>query len=247
MDADDRAIYIRAYDEAHGPPDHLMVHDDRTGEPLPKGFHINNPDGSPSTLVSRYGPEFKNMVDQPTKIQWGSNNEIANAVKAYHATNMSQISEAMGDGHKVRSFYNNLIAPNSAGHDVTGDTHAVATGLLRPLGAGHDEVSLGLGQLGSGSAATGVQGLYPNVREAYRRVAERAGLLPRQMQSIVWEAIRGLWSPMQKRQATLRNSTDALWRQYANGDVEADHVQRQLLGQNGSNISPPRWQGSWRP
>ena len=247
MGAADRAVYIRAFDEAHGPPDHLMVHDDRTGEPLPKGFHINNPDGSPSTQVARYGPEYTNMVDQPTKVTWGSNNEIANAVKAYHAQNMSEISEALGDGHKVRSFYNNLIAPNSAAHDVTGDTHAVATGLLRPLGAGSDEVSLGLGQTGSASSATGAQGLYPNVREAYKRVADRAGLLPRQMQSIVWEAVRGLWNPAQKRQAATRNSVNNLWQGYQNGESSAQDVQRQILGEGGQNINAPRWQGSWKP
>ena len=247
MGAADRAVYIRAYDEAHGPPDHLMVHDDRMGEPLPKGFHINNPDGSPSTLVSRYGPEYTNMVDQPSKVTWGSNNEIANAVKAYQAQNMSQISEAMGDGHKVRSFYNNLIAPNSTAHDVTGDTHAVATGLLRPLGAGSDEVSLGLGQTGSASAATGAQGLYPNVREAYKRVADRAGLIPRQMQSIVWEAVRGLWNPAQKRQAAVKNAVDGLWARSKAGEIEPADVQRQILGEGGQNIRAPRWQGSWNP
>ena len=247
MGAADRAIYIRAYDEAHGPPDHLMVHDDRTGEPLPKGFHINNPDGSPSTLVSRYGPEYTNMVDQPTKVTWGSNNEIANAVKAYQAQNMSQISEAMGEGHKVRSFYNNLIAPDSAAHDVTGDTHAVATGLLRPLGAGSHEVALGLGQTGSASAATGAQGLYPNVREAYKRVADRAGVLPRAMQSIVWEAVRGLWNPAQKRQAAVKNAVDGLWARSKAGEIQPEDVQREILGEGGQNIRPPRWQGSWNP
>ena len=247
MNAADRAVYIRAFDEAHGPPDHLMVRDDRTGEPLPRGFYINNPDGTHSGVVARYGPEYSNMVDQPTKIQWGANNEIANAVKAYHAQNMSQISEAMGEGHKVRSFYNTLIAPDSAAHDVTGDTHAVATGLLRPLGSSDKEVSLGLGQTGSASAATGAQGLYPNVREAYRRVAERAGVLPREMQSIVWEAVRGLWSPMQKRQGAVKNTVNALWERYKNGEIQAPDVQREILGEGGQNIRPPRWHGSWKP
>ena len=247
MKAKERAVYIRAYDEAHGPPEHLMVQDERTGEPLPRGFHINNPDGSDSTLVARYGPEQKNMVDQPRKITFGSNSDIANAVDAYYATNMPQISEAMGEGHKVRSFYNSLIAPNSAAHDVTADTHAIAGALLRPLSVTDDEVKLGFGQGGPSSSALGTQGLYAHVREAYKRGGHRVGRQPREMQSIVWEAVRGLWNQTARMRNAVENAVGSHWQSYLRGEKTQDAVQRELLGPDGQNIKPPRWHGSWRP
>ena len=147
MNAADRAVYIRAFDEAHGPPDHLMVRDDRTGEPLPRGFYINNPDGTHSGVVARYGPEDSNMVDQPTKIQWGANNEIANAVKAYHAQNMSQISEAMGEGTRSGAFYNNSHrARPQAAHDARASTaRSRHRGCFGPSAPRTRSVSLGLG------------------------------------------------------------------------------------------------------
>jgi hypothetical protein len=63
---------------------------------------------------------------------------------------------------------------------------------------------MGMGSGGPGNAATGITGYYPQVAEAYRRAADfiskRDGmeLLLRELQSIAWEAIRGVWSAKDK-------------------------------------------------
>jgi hypothetical protein len=46
----------------------------------------------------------------------------------------AKISDAMGEQHKVRSFYNNILDPHSGNGDITSDTHHVGVGLLRDLG-----------------------------------------------------------------------------------------------------------------
>ncbi len=41
---------------------------------------------------------------------------------------------------------------------------------------------------------TGAQGVYGLYADAYRKVAEELGILPRELQSITWEAVRGLFT-----------------------------------------------------
>ena len=57
---------------------------------------------------------------------WNSNVMIKNAIIALESNgDKAIISGALGDAHKVRSFYNNIVDPNSKNGDVTIDTHAV--------------------------------------------------------------------------------------------------------------------------
>ena len=98
-----QALWVRAYDEAHNPRD----------------YNIVNPDGT-------FGPTATNTNGSNSRVAWGSFDAIEKAVKAFNAPNMPAISQAMGDRHKVRNFYNNIVAPNSEHGDVTIDTHAIA-------------------------------------------------------------------------------------------------------------------------
>jgi hypothetical protein len=59
---------------------------------------------------------------------------IGNAAPIYRDGSLENISQTLGDGHKVRNFYNNIISPN-AGSDVTIDTHAIAAANLMPWGS----------------------------------------------------------------------------------------------------------------
>lgn len=259
-----KAFYTRAYYEAHGPPDHLMPVDDRTGQPAhwvddkgdrKYGYYINNPDGTHDGVLARYGDEMVNVKGQPIPVSWGSTGEVSNAIHAFGAKSMSDISEALGDGHKVRSFYNNIIAPWSRKGDLTSDTHAVAAALLRPLGAGSPEAASGMGAAAPSNAETGLKGFYPHVAEAYRRAAKQAGILPREMQSITWEALRGLWSPREKMAKTNvkkgftspTDITNGIWQQYKNGQISMDDAHNAILGPQGEKINPPRWFETFRP
>ena len=170
---------------------------------------------------------------------------ISNAVRAFEAPDMPTISQAMGGGHKVRNFYNNILNPNDTEHgDVTIDTHAIAGALLRPLSGSDKDTVHGLGTSGPESSATGAKALYGAYAEAYRRAARERGLLPRQMQSITWEAIRGLFSAVQKRTPSFRNSVNDVWNRFKNGLITQQQAQHELMVDpetGASRIRPPSW------
>ena len=139
------------------------------------------------------------------------------AIRIIKDGSRENISSNLGDRHKVRSFYNNILNPMSDRGDVTIDTHAVAAGLLQPLGGSAPEVSHNLGTMGDTSAITGVMGSYGILADAYREAAAEVGILPREMQSITWEAVRGLFANFKnpknvKRARTSgKNTTKALY------------------------------------
>jgi len=153
---------------------------------------------------------------------------------------LPNISQSMGGNHKVRNFYNNIVSPNAPYGDVTIDTHAIAAAHLKPLAGSDAEVSNGLGLTGSSSAATGIRGLYGLYAEAYRRAAADAGILPRQMQSITWEGVRGLFSPEMKRNATFTGGINDIWNLYRTGKIDGNTA-RAAVGQAAGGIDAPAW------
>jgi hypothetical protein len=216
----EQSLWIRAFDEAHNP----------------RGYQIVSPEGAFT------GPALTD-AGRPQQVGWGSFNEIAKANRVLNDGSLPNISGSMGGNHKVRNFYNNIIAPNSGKGDVTIDTHAIAAGHLRPLSGNHPEVSNGLGLTGSPSAATGSRGLYGLYAEAYRRAAVQAGILPREMQSVTWEGVRGLFSPEQKRDVRFTQSVSDIWDQYRRGQIDALRARANIHDIAGG-IDPPAW---WRP
>jgi len=221
-----KAMWIRLYDEAHNSPEHKII----------------TPEGDFADYVMTNKGERKGAG-------WGSLVEIAKAIRSAEATQPSQLSELMGEKHKVRNFYNNIISPNSRHGDVTMDTHAIAAALLRPLSGNSLEVAHNLdtsppaGNPGAGgSDVTGIRGTYPIFAEAYRRAAKERGLLPREMQSITWEAVRSLFSDTFKRG---KNSAkvEAVWDRYKTGDISRDEAINQTLEITGATngLKAPSW------
>jgi hypothetical protein len=216
-----KALWVRAYDEAHNSKDYPVVTPE--GE---LGDTVLNSDGS------------------PRKVAWGSFTEITKAIQALEGDgSIEGISRGLGGNHKVRSFHNNIASPDSDLGDVTIDTHAIAAAHLRPLGGSDPVVKLGLGMSGSEDATTGSKGAYGVYADAYRQAAERLGLLPRQLQSITWEGVRGLFSPEQKRDNQFYNDNWDIWNRFKRGDIDADTARRLVL-QHGGGIEPPQW---WKP
>jgi len=244
MTPEQKAFYVRMYDAAHGPhPSRLPV--DAEGNPHPEGYYILNPDGSSTGRVARTNS------GAVKRLTWGSGGQLANAIRAFEAEDMPTISRAMGNRHKVRNFYNNNVSPNSASGATTIDTHAIAGGLLQPLGASAPEVEHGLGMKGSKFNGNGSSGLYPNYFEGYRRAAQeiskRPGgqtILPRQLQSITWEGIRGLFSPAQRSSPSFIEGIKNLWRRYASGRLSLRNVLQRIFRNQEtgeSNIGAPQW------
>ena len=122
-------------------------------------------------------------------IIWQEGSAITKALRILENGSLENISTNLGMGHKVRSFYNNIVSPNSLFNDVTVDTHAVGASRLMSIGSTYDVVTTAMSGMG-GAPKDGYRSMYWMYQEAYRRAAESVDILPRQLQSVVWEAIR---------------------------------------------------------
>jgi hypothetical protein len=223
----ERAMWLRVYDQTHIPPQYRLV----------------TPEGG-------FGDVMRNADGAPSRVAWGSLTEIGKAIESLDAQgDVARITYLLGERHKVRSFYNNIVAPGSREGDVTIDTHAVAAGLLRPLSGNSLEVAHNFANYpgaglptAKGSSLSGVQGLYGLYAEAYRRAAADRGVLPREMQSITWEAVRGLFPDTFKTAGNM-DAIDTIWREYRAGRATIDQVRSRVYERAGG-IRAPDWDGS---
>ncbi len=93
---------------------------------------------------------------------------------------------------KVRSFYNNIIDPNDTRfRSLTADTHHFNASTLMLIGSSNPIM---LDSFKPKPGSGGFNGNYWAAREAAIRISEKYGLLPREVQSIVWEAQRSVWN-----------------------------------------------------
>ncbi len=129
---------------------------------------------------------------------------------------------------------------------MTIDTHAVAAGLFRPLSGKSKEVSHNLATSVTGvlnpknSSFSGMKGTYGMFAEAYRRAAKERGILPREMQSITWEAIRGLY-PSGYKNAANQKFIDDVWTKHKKGKITIDEARQEALDHAGG-INAPEWE-----
>lgn len=220
-----QAMWLRIYDEAYNPRGYRIVSSE--------GDFIGKPEG---------------------KVAWGSNVEIAKAIYTLKHQDRDATSEAMGEKHKVRNFYNNILAPDAPHGDVTIDTHAVAAALIRPLSGSSPEVHHNFGSSPSKdkqpegwSAAkdvgdTGASGTYGIYAEAYRRAADKLGILPRELQSITWEAIRGLFPAVDKRNKGKVQRVNEEWAKVSAG-TQTEAEARENISRIMGGIDAPTWYG----
>jgi len=223
-DAAHKAMWVRLYDETHNPPTYSII-----------------------------TPEGDKGEEASGDVAWGSLVEISKAINVIETPDRDSISNLMGQKQKVRSFYNNIIDPHSDKGDVTIDTHAVAAALLRPLAGSHAEVFHNFasspmkakqpkGWVAAKNAGdAGASGTYGLYADAYREAAAERGVLPREMQSITWEAVRGLFTAHFKLhdKSGLRD-VDNVWRQYENGKLSLDEAREQIRKRAGG-IDEPAW------
>jgi len=181
------ARWIRTFDQAHNNRSYNAV--------TPEGGTIG-----PVTTIS----------GEPGTMAWKSYDRIIAAMSILKDGSAENIHYQLGKFPKVRSFYNNIFDPDSDLGFTTIDTHATAAALMRPLSGADLEVTQNFGGVGSASSAeSGNVGMYPIIQEAYRRAALEMGVQPREMQSITWEAVRGLFESAKK--SGMKNEADAIW------------------------------------
>jgi len=104
------------------------------------------------------------------------------------------------NGHKVRSFFNNIRDPQNEFNDVTVDVHAFSVGMGTKFASGSPEYKFFAGESWSqgkgkppkhpavSNATAGSKGLYAGWADSYRRVgaSRTPPLTARQVQAITW-------------------------------------------------------------
>jgi len=227
-----KAMWIRIFDETYNDRGHRII--------TPEGQFL----------------DYARRKDGNKKLTgWGSNKEISSAVQALELRgdqSLQQISIILGDRHKVRSFYNNMISPMSPDGHSTIDTHAVAVAFLKPLSGKSVEVDHNFGvYTGEGrskiygvipnSSITGARGMYGLIADAYARAAEQRGVLPRQMQSITWEPIRGLFPDTFKNQKQNVEKINSIWDSYIDGGLTLDQTRQEIINATPDGFTEPSW------
>ena len=232
------AIWVRMHDEAKHS----------------RNFRVMRPSGDIMGLsMGQKGPK---------NVAWGSFTEIAKGISVLRDGSLENVSLSLGDAHKVRNFYNNIIAPDSELGEVTIDTHAVAAALFKPLSAKSYEVAHafggtpsaqatpqqlglpdGVSRSGAGSSRViGVGGTYGVVADAYREAAERLDILPRQLQSITWEEVRVIYPASFKDEKGVNlGKINDLWTRYGKGELSINEVRDQAYEITGTKGSKPVW------
>lgn len=222
-----KAAWIRTYDQAHHPRHHRLI----------------TPEGE-------YGEHVIDTKGKRTSTAWGSFATIANGVRAIESNgDVKTISKALGGQHKVRSFYNNIVQPNAPKivnahgedtRDVTVDTHAVGSAFVRPALAGSSkEVSHALSGPPA-SAKMGTKGTYPVIASAFRGTADKIGIVPNALQSVVWDEKRASNPPKSKGGAAKKSAIEDVWKTVRAGGVGHEEALKQI-----GNIMGPTGRPTW--
>ena len=202
----EKAAWVRVYDEAHNSRDFQRI-DPATGNEV---------------------GVVKTDAGVNRKVAWGSLNEIGKALSILEDGSHENISGQLGEAHKVRNFYNNILDPNNPAGHVTIDTHAVAAGMQKPLSGKSLEVKDNFG--GIGSKQTGAKGLYALYADAYRQAAGELGIQPRQLQSVVWEEVRNQFPDEFKRAGTEDmthpQAIENIWKGYDAGKTTLEQTRQ---------------------
>jgi hypothetical protein len=218
-----KAMWVRSWDEAFSD----------------RGYDVIAPTGE------TIGPVLTAKGEKGT-VAWGSNNEIAKAIRVIENGDPDNVSRQMGSAHKVRNFYNNIVAPEYARDlpdiaDVTMDTHAVGAAQLMPLSGSSPAVNANFGTLKGvpNSSFTGTRGTYGLNADAYRKVAKELDKMPREVQSVTWEAVRSLY-PAKWKNVDNTTAIKGIWDDYQKGRINLDTA-RSLILEKAGGVDAPDW------
>ena len=214
LSSKDQSYFIRVYDEVYNS----------------RNYNNITPNGEINGLV-------RTKSGNPGKVGWGDFSTIEKSISILNDGSVKNISTNLGNQHKVRNFFNNISNPNDK-NAVTIDTHAVAAALLKPLSGKSKQVSYNFG--GASAVSTGMTGTYPVYADAYRELANDLGILPREVQSITWEAGRGLFKAAFKANKNNEQKIDNIWNEYESGSISLKQAQSKIDKLAGG-ISTPVW------
>lgn len=164
---------------------------------MTRALMYNRNGGSPSRddlTLTEQGIMVPSGTSAKVTIQ--SNENLGKALGILDSPDNDTISAALGDGAKVRSFYNNIRDPNDPANDVTIDTHAFSAAFGLPYGTSSKEI-----KLGDPSWTVGGQVPKSLMILAYQRLAAEKGYQPREAQSIIWAA----WQAQSEKKVPLHD------------------------------------------
>ena len=211
-----QAMWVRLYDEAHNSPQNPMFH--------PNGDVVGM---------------------SPNARGWIGLDHVAKSLRILDNGSVDNINAVMGNGNKIRNFYNNIINPNSPNGHTTIDTHAVGAAHFQPFSGDDAEVLHNFGNSPKGvagapkHAATGMRGTYPLYAEAYKRAAAKLGIQPRELQSITWEGIRSLVGE-EKKTPELRAFARETWAKVQTKELTPQQARDSIIEKAGG-FSKPAW------
>ena len=214
-----RAIWIRAFDEAHLPRHYRGIHPE--GDLLD---YVLNKDGKTRATVG-----------------WGGLGEIAKADAALRNPDPAFLSQILGEEHKIRFFANDINNPyDTHMRGATIDTHMKGGLHLQPFAQSSHYVRNGT--LGSrGSDLTGVKGTYGIDLDATRDAADIVGWLPRMIQSETWEKIRAMF-PRERKTAAFARLMEEPWRRVDDPKTKfTEEDAREAIYRAAGEIKPPSW------
>jgi DNA-directed RNA polymerase subunit F len=173
--------------------------------------------------VDEFTPDGERLGKTTNNVSWGSNAEIGKAIMILDGADVDIISKAP----KVRSFYNNIVDPFSDKPYVTVDTHATSAALMMPLNA-HNA-----GRLGVFSGGENIRNTV--IRQAYEEVARESGLLPRELQSVLWELQRTGLNNSRRTEKDIEEFYNLV--QNFNKDLSYEERAREVIRRNKSEES----------
>lgn len=191
--------------------------------------------GSPHTELYAPNGDVRGHIT----MQWGMPAPMAKALDMLKSDGTpAAIHDIIGDGHKIRNFYNNIVSPNSPEGHATIDTHAANADMLIPRGSDDPEIK---GVFGGAPAnkATGQKGMYSLHHAAYAEAAKRIGILPRELQSITWEGVKALMGD-DKKTPELRKAVTDIWSQHMAGDLTIDQARAKIV-EAAKGFTRPAW------
>ena len=200
--------------------------------------------------IKVYGPDGNIINHDGGRMAWPSLNMMSKALDIIKngKDNLELISQHLGEGNKVRNFYNNIINPWSDRGHFTADTHQVGAALMQPVSSQSPAVAHNFGSSAAGykgsspgkNGPAGVKGTYPVYHEAGVQASNEVGVqYPRQFQSITWEGIRSLMGD-EKTTPELKKAVDIIWKRHREGDMTLDEARTKIMHASGG-FTKPEW------
>ncbi len=200
---EDQAWWLRLYEEGH----------------YDRSFQTWNPDGTSGGLAMNADGVT------PKAMSWSFQSLIENAIDIMKDGSHENISRVLGEGHKVRNFYNNQLSPDDP-RFLTIDTHQVNIGQLRPMSGSYPSVSDNFGT--PSNAPFGLSGTYVLHDAGTRLAAKELGIdIPSRLQSSGWVKIRKQFPNKFKTEENLA-VVDAIWKEHTDGKITADAARNKI-------------------